>query len=126
MRITFQLDENGQAQSAIRSKQLPHDIKVGDPVITTAPYETEKGLLPEGAKGFVKYIDETTGEWGVLMEGLEPALVHWDNMLVLVPYDTDDLLAVLSFPRAKGPTERRLLTYSAIAATYISAFFQSN
>jgi hypothetical protein len=123
MKPTFTLDHNHQAQSAIQSKQLANVITVGTPVITTAPYETELGVLPAGAKGFVKYCDETTGEVGILMEGMEPALLHWKNMLVLMPFDTDDLLAVLSFGRPKGAVERRLLTYAGIAASYIAAFF---
>jgi hypothetical protein len=124
MKPTFTLDSNSRAQSDVKSKVLAHDITVGTPVITTAPYVTERGVLPTASKGFVKYIDETTSEVGILMEGMEPALVHWDNMLVLVPYDTEDLLAVLEFQRAKGATERRLLTYAGIAAAYLFALFQ--
>jgi hypothetical protein len=29
------------------------------------------------------------------MEGMEPALLHWENRLIIVPYDTEDLLACL-------------------------------
>jgi hypothetical protein len=123
MRTTFNIDNNNHAQSDIASKQSPHAITVGTPVTTTAPYETEVGVLPMGAKGFVKYIDETTGEVGILMEGLEPALLHWDNMLVIMPFDTEDLLAVLSFERKQGAGERRLLTYTGIAASWLVGIF---
>lgn len=112
MRTTFNLDNNNHAQSAIAPKKLAHTIKVGTPVTTTAPYQTERGTLPAGARGFVKYIDEDRGELGILMEGMEPALIHWDNMIVLVPYDTDDMLAVLAFERTPRAGERRLLTYA--------------
>lgn len=125
MKPTFTLDHDHHAQSAIQSKLLPGAITVGTTVITTAPYETELGVLPAGSKGFVKYCDETTGEVGILMEGMEPALLHWKNMLVLMPFDTDDMLAVLEFGRPRSATERRLLTYWGIAATYLAAIFSS-
>jgi hypothetical protein len=124
MRTTFTFDNNNHAQSDILSKQLPHTITVGTPVTTTSPYETELGTLPVGAKGFVKYIDETTGEVGILMEGLEPALIHWGNVLVLEPFHTEDLLAVLSFERKRGAGERRLWTYTGIAAGHLVALLQ--
>jgi hypothetical protein len=119
MRTTFIIDDNNHAQSDIRSKQAPHTIAVGTPVVTSAPYETERGILPAGAKGFVIYVDETSGELGILMEGLEPALVHWDNKLVLMPYDTEDLLAVLEFKKARGALWRRANTYWRIAACWL-------
>jgi hypothetical protein len=124
MRTTFTLDAENHAQSDVHSKQTPHSITVGTPVVTTAPYATECGILPKGAKGFVIYIRETTGEVGILMEGLEPALLHWENWLTIMPYDTEDLLAVLEFKRKPGAVERRLLTYTGIAAAMLFALFQ--
>lgn len=93
-------------------------------MVTVLPYATELGVLPVGAKGFVKYIRETTGEVGILMEGMEPALIHWDNLIIIMPYDTEDLLAVLTFERKQGAGERRLLTYTGIAAGYLVALLQ--
>jgi hypothetical protein len=123
MRTTFIVDDNNRAQSDIRSKGVPHTIAVGTPVVTAAPYETERGTLAAGAKGFVKYIDETSGEVGILMEGLEPALVHWDNTLIIVPYDTEDLLAVLRFLRVQDAAERRWRTYRRLVATHLVSLF---
>jgi hypothetical protein len=123
MRTTFIIDDNNHAQSDIRSKQAPHTIAVGTPVVTSAPYETERGILPAGAKGFVIYVDETSGELGILMEGLEPALVHWDNTLIIVPYDTEDLLAVLRFLRVQDAAERRWRTYRRLVATHLVSLF---
>jgi hypothetical protein len=123
MRTTFVVDDNNHAQSDIRSKGTPHTIKVGTPVITTAPYETERGILPEGSKGFVIYVEETSGEVGILMEGLEPSLHHWDNKLKLMPYDTEDLLAVLRFLRVQDAAERRLRTYRRLVAAHLLGLF---
>jgi hypothetical protein len=122
MRVTFTLDNNNHAQSELRSKMAPHTITVGTPVLVTCPYQTERGVLHAGAKGFVMYVDETTGEVGILMEGIEPALVHWDNMLVIMPYDTEDLLACLEFKRALGAVERRVSTYWRMLAASVVAF----
>jgi hypothetical protein len=123
MRTTFVIDDKNHAQSDIASKLLPHAIAVGTPVVVTASYVTERGILPAGAKGFVIYISETTGEVGILMEGMEPALIHWDNMLIIMPFDTEDLLAVLEFKRIPGACERRLSTYARMAATTLWALF---
>jgi hypothetical protein len=45
-------------------------------------------------------------------------------MLVLEPFHTEDLLAVLSFERKQGAGERRLWTYTGIAAGHLVALFQ--
>lgn len=92
-------------------------------MVTAAPYTTELGVLPAGSKGFVNYIRETTGEVGILMEGMEPALVHWDNMLIIMPYDTEDLVEVLEFKRIPYAGERRLSTYVGIAAAAVASLF---
>lgn len=92
-------------------------------MVTAAPYTTELGVLPAGSKGFVNYIRETTGEVGILMEGMEPALAHWDNMLIIMPYDTEDLVAVLEFKRIPYAWGRRLSTYVGIAAAAVTSLF---
>jgi hypothetical protein len=93
------------------------------PVALTGPYKTGVGELPAGAKGFVSFIDADLGTVWILMEGIEPALVHWDNMLVVVPYDTEDLLAVLAFKPAPSALRRRAATYlRLLAASLIGVF----
>ncbi|MHC2284405.1 hypothetical protein [Bradyrhizobium barranii] len=123
MRTTFVIDAYNRAQSDIQEIDQPHRIAVGTPVVTAAPYTTELGVLPAGSKGFVNYIRETTGEVGILMEGMEPALVHWDNMLIIMPYDTEDLVEVLEFKRIPYAGERRLSTYVGIAAAAVTSLF---
>lgn len=123
MRTTFALDDDNHAQSSIRSKGLPHDIKIGTPVILTGPYRTAQGEVPEGAKGFVSFVDEDMGAIWILMEGQEPALIYWDNTLVLVPFDTEDLLAVVAFKRRPSALRRRVHTYlRSLAASILGMF----
>jgi hypothetical protein len=123
MRTTFILDDNNHAQSDERAKGLPHQIEVGMPVAFTGPYKTSAGEVPVGAKGFVSFIDEDLGAVWILMEGIEPALVHWDNMLVLMPYNTEDLLAVLEFKKAPSALHRRVSTYLRLLAASLICVF---
>lgn len=122
MRTTFVLNNN-HAQSDIRPKALPHAIAVGTPVLLTAPYKTPLGVVPKGAKGFVSFIDDDLGAVWILMEGQEPALIHWDNTLVVLPFDTEDLLAVLEFKRAPSALRRRATTYLRLLASSLIAVF---
>jgi hypothetical protein len=116
MRATFIVNEDNHAQSDIRPKGAPHVIAVGTPVALSAAYRTPYGIVPKGAKGFVSAVDEDNGSVWILMEGLEPALALWDNMLLLMPYDTEELLAVVEFKRAPPVLWRRLGDYLRLAA----------
>jgi hypothetical protein len=82
-------------KSDIRRKHQPHTLTIGSTIVLGAAYRTPYGLVPAGTKGFVEYIDEPQGSVWILMEGMEPALLHWDNRLIIVPYDTEDLVACL-------------------------------
>lgn len=82
-------------------------------------YTTPLGVVAAGAKGFVKIVDETDGSLEILMEGLEPALVLWNNTLVLMPYDTEDLLDAIEFKRAPAVISRRLGDYLRLAAAFL-------
>lgn len=118
MRVTFTLDKNNHAQSEIRSKGAAHAIAVGTPVTLSANFRTPYGVVLKGAKGFVNSVDEDNGALWILMEGLEPALSLWDNMLLLMPYDTEELLAVVEFKPVPTVASRRLGDYLRLAATF--------
>lgn len=122
MRATFVLDHNNHAQSAIRPKGAPHTIAVGTPVVLSGPYRTPYGTVRAGAQGFVSDIEETSGAHWILMEGWEPALVPWDNKLLLMPYDTEDLLALIEFKRAPSALARRLGDYLRLVASSLIVF----
>lgn len=98
MRTTFRKTADGELVSAIRSRGEAHDLTVGMPVLFTRPYATQYGVIPSGAKGFIDYVDDS-GLVEVLMEGIEPALVHWNNTLVLVPFTCEDLSVCLRLPQ---------------------------
>lgn len=119
MRATFILNDNNHAQSDIRPKGSPHTIAVGTPIVLTAPYRTEVGVVRAGAKGFVSSVDETSGAVWILMEGLEPALSHLDNEICLMPYDTEDLLSLIEFKRVPAVLWRRLGDYLRMAASFL-------
>lgn len=97
MRATFILADDKHIQSAIRRRGEPHALSVGWWVILATDYRTPYGWITAGAKGFVDFVDERDGTLWILIEGMEPALLHWENKLVLVPFDTEDLLDVLEF-----------------------------
>lgn len=95
MRNTFTLNDENHLQSAIRRRKEPHVLTVGSKLVLSKGYRTPHGLVPEGAVGFVEHVDGESGAVWILMEGIEPALLYWDNTLIIVPYDTEDLLACL-------------------------------
>lgn len=119
MRATFILDNNNHAQSVERPKSAPHTIAVGTPVVLRCPYQTPYGAVPLGARGFVNFQDEASGALWILMEGAEPALVYLDNLLVLMPYDTDDTLDCFEFKPIPTVLRRRLGDYLRMVASFL-------
>lgn len=98
MRTTFVITSSKELVSAVRPRLEPHALTIGTQVVLRHPYLTEYGIVPQGAKGFIEYIDEASGRVEVLMEGMEPALFHWGNTLVLSPFTCEDLLACIRLP----------------------------
>jgi hypothetical protein len=96
MRPTFALDLDLRPVSVNAPIAQPHVLRVGDVFFMALPYATEHGaVVPEGTKFFVSHINEDDGTTWLLAEGDVPALFHWDNMLAIVPYDTEDVLPCL-------------------------------
>lgn len=95
MRPTFLVTTNGELVSAIRKKGERHALRVGLRLELVYPFKTEHGTVAAGARGVVQSVDEEDGTTWLLMEGIEPALLYWDNMLVITPYDTEDLTACI-------------------------------
>lgn len=91
MRPAFLLDADLKPVSCLIPKDTLGALTTGLEIKLTKSYSTEFGEIPLGTKGFVDYVHEDTGLVEVLMEGIWPALMHWQNKLVLVPFDTDDL-----------------------------------
>lgn len=95
MRPTFALDLNLKPVSVNAPKETPHAFQPGDVLYTCEPYATGTGDVPVATKLFVLRVNDDDGTMWLLAEGDVPALFHWDNMLVAVPYDTEDLLPCL-------------------------------
>lgn len=104
MRTTFLIATTKELVSAVRPRLEPHVLTVGTKVYLVKPYITEWGEVPAGAKGFVAYVDDYDGSIDVLMEGIEPALYHWQNTLVLSPYTCEDLVTCIRLPVDNQPT----------------------
>lgn len=94
MRTTFVISGD-RLVSEIRPRDEPLAFKVGDVLVLGGPYNTPFGVVPAGIKGRVKHVDELDGTMWLFMEGRDPALIYWDNLLVLVPYDTEDLTELI-------------------------------
>lgn len=95
MRPSFLLSADLRPVSALVRKADADAIPIGTSVTVVTPYTTPYGEIAAGTKGFVEYVDPESGLMEILMEGIEPALLHWGNLLILVPFDTDDLAACL-------------------------------
>jgi hypothetical protein len=71
---------------------------VGIKLVFVRPFVTDYGVVPAGTKGIVEFVAEEDGTTWVLIEGIEPALFHWDNRVVLAPFSCEELLACLKLP----------------------------
>lgn len=92
MRTTFIITDHQELVSALRSRVEPHQLSVGAAIVMATAYETPFGIIPVGAKGFIIYVDQESGNVEVLMEGAEPAIYPWKNKLVLSPFTCEDLV----------------------------------
>jgi hypothetical protein len=94
-RCTFVVMTNGELVSAIGVRGEAHALRAGLRLEMAYAYETDYGTVNEAARFCVAKIAEDDGTAWLMAEGIEPALYHWDNMLVISPFDTEDLLACL-------------------------------
>jgi hypothetical protein len=95
MRPTFLLNSRLQAVSCFVNKEETSGPTVGIRARLVKDFETPYGQISAGTKGFIDFVDPETGLVSILMEGIEPALLHWNNRLFLVPFETEDLLGCL-------------------------------
>jgi hypothetical protein len=95
MRTTFAFDLDLRPISVNAPIAQPHVLRVGDVFFFAAAYSTEYGDVPEGTKVFVQHVADEDGATWLRAEGDVPALFHWDNLIVIVPYLTEDLLPCL-------------------------------
>lgn len=95
MRSTFSVLSNGELVSTIRKKGEQQALRVGLRLGLAHPFETEYGIVPAGARGVIQAVDEEDGTTWIMMEGMEPALFHWDNLLVISPHTTEELVACI-------------------------------
>lgn len=95
MRTTFALDLDLRLISVNAPISQPHALRAGDVFYTVEPYDTGYGDVPTGTKFFVQAVAEEDCATWLRAEGDVPALFHWDNMLVIMPYHTEDVLPCL-------------------------------
>lgn len=110
MRPTFVVLTNGELVSAICRKGEQHALRAGLRLELAYTFDTEYGTVGAGARFVVLKVDEADGTTWLLAEGIEPALFHWDNMLVISPFETEDLLACvrLSIDKMLPNTEHKV------------------
>src|SRR4051794_38361068 len=59
------------------------ELCIGMPLALERDYENEHGTIPKGTRGRVVSVDHELGCYWCLMDGTAPALVRWDNKIVL-------------------------------------------
>jgi hypothetical protein len=72
-----------------------NELCEGMTIALARDFENEHGRIPKGSRGYVVQRDRVLGAYWCFMEGMEPALMRWDNMLVLWAYENDDLISAL-------------------------------
>ncbi|WP_368508075.1 hypothetical protein [Bradyrhizobium lupini] len=95
MRPTFYVDLDCRIQSANAPKERPHAFKPGDILWLTEAFPYQFGMIPANTRFFVQAVDDEDGSLWLIAEGDVPALFYSDNMLVLQPWGTEDILPFL-------------------------------
>jgi hypothetical protein len=69
-----------------------NELRLGTPLALERDYENEHGTIPAGTRGCVVSHDRALGCYWCKMEGCAPALVRWDNLIVLWAFESVELL----------------------------------
>lgn len=118
MRPTFLLDLNQRPVSAIACHTNPHAMRKGMRVTLSAPFDTGSGTLPANSTGLVTAVDDAEGIVEFTMDGQHGALYLWKNKLIIVPFETEDLIALLRCQAAdRGETIVRRAMHSRLVAS---------
>lgn len=109
MRPTFLLNTELKPVSALITIGEHDGVTMHTCFELVKDFETEYGKISAGTRGFVDYIDPENGTVELLMEGIEPALISWGNIMIMVPFQTDDLAECLrvTFP-TRTQTQKRI------------------
>jgi hypothetical protein len=79
--------------SALVGMGTASKLKRGDRLTVTSDLDLDEfGTLPKGESGTVDYVDSDCGYVEVVFDRPIPALHEWRNVLLLVPFDTPDLI----------------------------------
>ena len=95
MRPTFVLDKHRCLVSSLRSKALPHLLRVGYVLSLLVPFETPWGPVPAGIIAIVESVREDDGTVELVVPAYVPALEPWGRRIILVPYATNDLASTM-------------------------------
>ncbi len=92
--ITIQ--SNGQLVSSLIADNAEHALTAGVVLQAQRILEiSDEIIIQQGEQGTVVEVDVATGAAEVLMDLCHKGLCAWDNHILLMPYDTDDILGGL-------------------------------
>lgn len=97
MRPLFTVDTTGHLVSDITEAEMPiaSGVSVGSAFSFDTPYATPWGDVPVGVEAFVTEVHNETGELDLEVRQVVPALFMWSNILIMIPFMSDDLSACL-------------------------------
>ena len=97
MRPMFTIDATGHLVSDIEEADnaRPRIIVVGSRFEFEKPYTTPWGDVPAGVTATVTEVHDETGELDLEVKEKVPALYFWSNLLIMLPFMSDDLIACL-------------------------------
>lgn len=92
MRPIITIDASGHLVSTIEDADTGTSaVNVGTRFEFEKPYETPWGEVPVGVVATVTEVHEATGELYLEVRDVIPALVLWSNLLIMLPFMSDDL-----------------------------------
>lgn len=115
-----------QSDGHLRSDLIPigstHSLAVGDTLQAERLLEVSDDIVIEiGEQGTVVEVDAATGAVELLMDLFHRGLRDWDNHLLLMPFDTDDILSglkIVALLMGAAALDMNTLTFEVIGADY--------
>lgn len=98
MRPLFTVDASGHLVSdIIEADETPLStaIIIGSHFEFEKPYSTPWGDVPVGVIATVTEVHEATGELDLEVHEVVPALFYWQNVIIMLPFMSDDLVSCL-------------------------------
>lgn len=94
MKRAFILTNGGHITSALVADDKPSALNFGDRICVSRPLDLGYAAqIKTGELGTIDFVDALTGSAEVMMDAYHRGLHEHHNHILLVPFDTDDIIS---------------------------------